>query len=503
MNRKSCSDHGQLLLINAIHPEEFRIAIVEGFSLEGFFIETATHTKHLGNIYKGIIEQVQPSLQAAFVNIGAERNGFLSLDEIHPEYFSHDPTGEPKIQDLIHPGQEVLVQVTKEGVGGKGAALTTYISLAGRYVVLMPGNPSRAISRKITNEEERERLKRTVHELKLPDEIGVIIRTAAAQRPKREIVRDLRYLLKIWEDIKRRARKAPAPSLIYRERSLAIRVVRDYFCPNISKIIVDEKEVYREVKDFLRIVSPRHQKIVELHRNKTPLFSHYGIETQIEQIFQKRVPLKSGGYLIIEPTEALVSIDVNSGKAKSEPDIEETAFRVNLEAAEEIPRQLRLRDLGGLVVVDFIDMSKPVHKRKVEQTIRNAAKKDKAKLSIGRISRFGLLEMSRQHTGLNVQFGSYRECPYCGGNGMIQTVEAASLAFLRKIWDRLSFSNGISGIKVRVCPEVAFYLLNQKRPDLVDLENRYGVKIDIEGDITLRPNEGFIEEVLPSEGVYH
>lgn len=491
--------NNQLLLINAIHPEEFRIALVDGFSLEGFFIETLSRIKYVGNIYKGIVEQVQPSLQAAFVNIGIERNGFLPLDEIHPEYFAVEPTGQPRIQDVLHQGQEVLVQVVKEGVGTKGPALTTYISLAGRYVVLMPGSSQRAVSRKITDEEQKERLKRIAHELVLPEEFGIILRTAAAYQTKKDIVKDLRYLLKIWENIHKKTMTTPAPALIYKERSLAIRVVRDYFTPDIKRIIVDQKDVYKEVKEFLRILSPRNQRIVEFYKHKVPLFSHYGIESQIEQIFQKRVVLPSGGYIIIEPTEALVAIDVNSGKATTEKNPEETSFHVNLEAAAEIPRQLRLRDLGGLIVVDFIDMDMQSHKAKVEQQIREAARKDKAKVTIGRISRFGLLEMSRQHLGLNVQFGTYKECPYCSGTGMVQTPEAAALAMLRKIWTRLCQSNGYIAIHVRVHPDIAYYLLNQKRPDITDMEKRYGVPIIIIGDETLKPHEGTIKEILFTE----
>ncbi len=483
----------QILLINAIHPEEFRVALVEGFSLEGFFIETASRTKYVGNIYKGIIEQIQPSLQAAFVNYGAGKNGFLPLDEIHPEYFIAEPQGEPKIQDLLVPGQEVLVQVTKEGVGNKGAALTTYISLASRYLVLMPGTPNKAISRKIQDEEERERLKKILHDMELPDEVGVIIRTAAAYQTKRDILKDLKYLLKIWRIIKEKAGKIPAPALIYQERSLVIRVIRDYFDSNVKKIVVDHKDVYHEVKDFLRIINPKYQRIVELHKYSTPIFSHYGIEEQIEQIFSKKVSLMSGGYLIIEPTEALVAIDVNSGRATTESDLEEMAFKVNLEAAAEIPRQLRLRDLGGLIVVDFIDMVSTIHKRRVEQKIRQAARRDKAKITIGRISRFGLLEISRQHIGLNVQLGPYRPCPYCNGSGMVQTVETASLSIIRNIWDKLCIADDLGELRVRVSPDVAFYLLNEKRSDIVGFERQYNVRITIEGDITLKPGESYIE----------
>lgn len=489
----------QHLLINALHPEEFRVAIVEGQSLEGFFIETASRGKVVGNIYKGTVVHVQPSLQAAFINYGAERNGFLPFSEIHPEYYGSEIESPARIQDVIHTGQEVLVQVTKEEIGNKGASLTTYISLAGRYIVLMPGQSQRGVSRKIEDEQQRERLRELAHDLKVPDELGIILRTVAENRTKREITKDLNYLLRIWEEIRKRVQETETPGLIYKERDLAIRVVRDYFHPGIKSILVDDKEVHRQVKEFVRIVSPRNQQIVKLHREDSPIFNKYNLEEQIEQIFQKKILLKSGGYLIIEPTEALVSIDVNSGRANKEEKLEETVYKVNMEAATEIPRQLRLRDLGGLIVIDLIDMYDRRHIRDVERRLREELKKDKAKTTVGRISRFGLLELSRQHLGLNIQLGSYKNCPHCQGTGLIRSPEATALCYLRKIWLTLAQKN-MASVKGVFAPSVANYLLNQKRPDLMQLEERYKVTITIESSSDVLSHEGRLEFV-PKESL--
>ena len=487
----------QQLLINAIFPEELRVAIVEGQTLSGFFIETAARGKQVGNLYKGVVVHVQPSLQAAFVDYGARRNGFLPLSEIHPDYFSRDPGSEVKIQEVIKPGQEVLVQVVKEEIGTKGAALTTYIALAGRYVVLLPGQSSRAISRKIKDETQRDKLKKLVQELKLEENMGIIIRTAAEHQTKREISRDAKYLTLIWKEIKKRVQRSPAPALIYKELDLATRVVRDYFNPNITSILVDDREVFRRIKDFISIISPRHQRIVKLYEGDAPIFSKYNLEKQIEQLFDRRVPLKSGGYLVIDVTEALVAIDVNSGGATSDEELEETSYRVNLEAAAEIPRQLRLRDLGGLIVIDFIDMHNPQHIKGVEQRLRREVKKDRAKIKIGRISRFGLLELSRQHLGLNIQVGSYVECPHCQGRGLIRSAESAALRLLRRIWAQL-LKEGSGGVRARCALDVANHLLNEKRSYLTMLEQRFHKKIIVEADHELEYHQDVLE-ILPEE----
>jgi len=486
------------MLINAVHPEEFRVALVQGKNLEGFFIETASRGKYVGNIYKGTIVHVQSSLQAAFVDYGTDRNGFLPFSEIHPEYYQKEAADPLRIQDVIQTGQEVLVQVVKEEVGNKGALLTTYISLAGRDIVFMPGQSQRGVSRKIEDEAQRERLKELARDLKIPDEVGIIIRTVAENRTKREIAKDLNHLNRIWEEIKKRVQESTAPCLIYKEQDLAIRVIRDYFTPDIKTILVDDKDVFRRVKDFLRIISPRHQRAVKLFKEDNPIFVKYNLENQIEQVFQRKVPLKSGGYLIIDPTEALVSIDVNSGRTNGKGALEEMVYKVNMEAAAEIPRQLRLRDLGGLIVIDFIDMRDRRHIRDIEKRVRDEVKQDKAKTTVGRISRFGLLELSRQHLGLNIQRGSYTECPVCQGTGLVRSAEASALCYLRKIWVTVSQKKP-AVVKGTFALNVASYLLNQKRTDLSNLEERYHTRIIIEGSPHLLPHEGELE-VTAREG---
>ncbi len=500
------------IIINATDPEEFRVAITENKILQDFFIETAFKKQIVGNIYKGTVVNVQPSLEAVFVNFGAEKNGFLPLSEIHPEYFAISPdsvethakknhssrtgkstSGGVGIQDLIKKGQEVLVQVVKEEVGSKGAALTTYLSIPGSYLVLMPGRPHRGISRKITDEKKRARLRDILNKLTLPEEIGVILRTAGENRTKREITRDLRYLLRLWEEIKKRAQKLPAPSLVYKEQDLGIRVIRDHFTSDVKAIIVDNKEIHKTIKEFLGIISPRRKRIVKLYRGNEPIFVKYGLEDQIKSIFDKKVPLTTGAYLVIEKTEALVAIDVNSGRMTSEIDQEETAYRVNLDAASEIPRQLRLRDLGGLTVIDFIDMKDNKHKRAVEKKVRDGFKKDKAKVEIGRISKFGLLEIARQHLHSSIEFGTMIPCKYCKGTGRIRSPETVALDFLRQMRHGLCSNTKITRIFVSVPPPVADYLLNKKRNDLVKLENQYNLTIFVESDPTKLPEDGVLD----------
>ncbi|MCE5242678.1 MAG: Rne/Rng family ribonuclease [Syntrophobacteraceae bacterium] len=483
----------QIMIINALHPEEFRVAIVEGQTLEGFFIETATRGKVVGNLYKGVVTHVQPGLQAAFVNFGMEKNGFLPLPEIHPDYFQTEPQEPLRIQEVIQPGQEVLVQVVKEELGTKGALLTTYVSLAGRDVVLMPGQTQRGVSRKIEDDDRRGRLKELVKDLKVPEDFGIIIRTAAEERTKREVAKDLNNLVRLWDEIKKNVQEAPTPSLIYKEQDLAIRVIRDYFNPNIKTILVDDKDVYRRVKEFLRIISPQQERGVKLFKDEGPICTKYNLEEQIQQIFRKKVFLKSGGHLLIDQTEALVAIDVNSGRTSADGGaLEEMVYKVNMEAAAEIPRQLRLRDLGGLIVIDFIDMRENRHQRDVERRLKEELKKDKAKVTVGRISRFGLLELSRQHLGLNILRGSFTSCPLCQGSGLVRSAEATAICYLRKIWQTLAQKKP-AVIKATLSLDVASYLLNRKRADIMNLEQRYDAVISIEGSTTLLPHEGHLE----------
>jgi ribonuclease E len=483
------------ILINAVDPEECRIALVKEGRLENFSIETAAGEITRGNIYKGVVVRVEPSLQAAFIDYGAERNGFLQQDDIHSDYYIDKPgTGQKKargIKRLIHRGQELLVQVTKEPILKKGALLTTYISLAGRYVVLMPGGKTSGISRKIEDERERQRLKDIVDSLKVPEGFSTIVRTAGEHQKKREISKDIRYLQRLWKNIKKQGISNPAPSIIYKERHLAIRVIRDHFSTDVTEILIDDKNVYRDVKDFMHIISPRHAKTVKLYKDPQPIFSKHQIEEQIASIFARKVSLKSGGHIVINPTEALVSVDVNSGKATRKGSMEATAFAINMEAAAEISSQLRLRDLGGLIVVDFIDMRDRKHILAVEKAMRKHAKLDKARISVGRISKFGLMEMVRQRIAASVEYGSFMPCPHCQGRGLVPSAERLALEFLRRLRSE-TLKENITEVKGIVPSKVASYLLNKKRKEILDVEMERNLRITIEGDPVMQPSESRI-----------
>jgi len=487
------------LLINAVDPEEYRVALIEDGILEEFYIETTAKEQIRSNIYKGVVAHIAPALQAAFVDYGGEKNGFLQADEIHPEYHLEpsEPTDSnkpvrPPIQKMIRRGQEILVQVTKEESGTKGVALTTYISLPGRFLVLTPGQPGVGISRKIEDEAERDRLKTILTQLKVPEEIGTIVRTAGAGKKKQELAKSLESLLRLWGEIRTRAMEQPAPSLVYKEMGLAIRTIRDLFTADIQEILIDNKDIYKQVRDFLGIIAPRQLNQVKLYKETRPIFSKHQIENQIETIFQNRVKLKSGGQIVIDSTEALVAVDVNSGRSIKERQIEETAFKTNVEAAEEIARQLRLRDLGGLIVIDFIDMNGPKNQNEVGKVLKNHLKRDKARTTVSRISKFGLLELSRQRIRPPIQFGTYYTCPTCQGKGLVRSTETLALMYLRKIW--LGISKGTISTVNGVLPlEVANYLLNRKREELTRLEERHGVSIFLEGQPTMVPEDGKLE----------
>jgi len=486
---------GRQMLINADEPEEYRLAIISGKKLEEFYLETTTRENTVGNIYKGVVENIQPSLQAAFVNIGTEKNGFLQLQEIHHDYYQQEPPSEGKrasIQNALRLGQELMVQVVKEATPTKGAFLTTYISLPGRYLVFMPGGKHGGISRRIEDEEQRQRLREMISQLKVPEGIQLIVRTAGENRTKRELSKDFRYLFRLWNNIKVTAQEAKPPALLYQERDLTIRAIRDYFTTGVNKILVDNKEVYKRVKDFMAVVSPRHRWLVKLYKEKRPIFAEYQLENQIETIYNNRVPLKSGGFLLIDITEALVAADVNSGRYSREKELEETAFKTNLEAAVELPRQLRLRDLGGLIVIDFIDMKDRKHIRQVERTLREEFKKDRARTEMGRISKFGLMEISRQRLRPSLQSTSYVACNRCGGAGVVRSTEATALSYLRKIWLELSRGE-VNKVRGYFSKEVADYLLNRKRAEILKLESRYSANIHIEGSRDIMSGEGKLE----------
>ena len=484
------------MLINAVEAEEYRIAVIKEGLLDGYYIETATAEQKTGNIYKGVVERIEPSLQACFVDFGSDKNGFLSAGDIHPEYYvaGHEPSKDravPRIEKTLKKGQELLVQVTKEMPGHKGAQLTTYLSIASRHLVLMPGSKG-GISKKIEDEEERLRLKSIVNTFKLPEGVGYIVRTAAMKQNKNELSRDLNRLLRMWKNIKKNVKDASPLSLIHKEQDVCLRTLRDYFTSEIAEVLVDDKETFAKVKRYMKIVSPRHQRRVKLFKEKRPIFAQYEIERQIESIYQNRVPLKSGGSIVIDPTEALIAIDVNSGRARTGKNVEATAFNTNIEAAEEIARQLRLRDMGGLVVIDFIDMRDKKHNREVEKMVREKTKDDRAKISVSPISRFGLLELSRQRLSPSKESMSYQTCNYCEGRGIVPSVETAALSFLRRI--RMGISRkGITCVKGLVSLDVATYLQNKKRKDLAQLESRYGVEINFQVDATIPPGGGKLE----------
>ena len=548
------------MLIDARHPEETRVAVVKGNRIEEFDFESAEHKQLKGNIYLAKVTRVEPSLQAAFVDYGGNRHGFLAFSEIHPDYYQipkadreallreeaehaaeeerlrsaeleaiedepdehseDEPIGEDfeageatattteagtgssrspvdesaadelrkkrqalrrryKIQDVIQRRQVLLVQVVKEERGNKGAALTTYLSLAGRYCVLMPNTShGGGISRKISNGADRKRLKSIMSDLKLPSTMGLIVRTAGLQRTKTEIKRDFDYLARLWDEIRERTLGSTAPALIYRDSDLIKRAIRDLYHREIEEVIVEGDEGYKQARGFMKLLMPSHVRRVKQHSETTPLFQRHGVEDQLSAMYQPIVQLKSGGYLVINPTEALVSIDINSGRSTREHNIEQTAYNTNLEAAQEIARQLRLRDMAGLIVIDFIDMEQSSHVRKVEKAMKEALKNDRARIQVGRISSFGLMEMSRQRLRTGVLEASTKACPHCDGTGLMRTAASAGLSALRIIEDEAARGRG-DRICLRAGKEAAVYVLNKKRAELADIEQRYGVWIEI------------------------
>ena len=464
------------MLINATQPEELRVALVDGQRLYDLDIESGAREQKKANIYRGKITRVEPSLEAAFVDYGADRHGFLPLKEISREYFVKDVSGRPSIKEVLKEGQEVIVQVDKEERGNKGAALTTFVSLAGRFLVLMPNNPrAGGISRRIEGD-ERSQLKDAMGQLTVPDKMGLIVRTAGIGRNPEELQWDLDYLVQVWESITTEAAKRPAPFLIYRESNVIIRAMRDYLRQDIGEVLIDSPEIHAEALGFIRQVMPSYQQKIKLYADEVPLFSRFQIESQIETAYQREVKLPSGGSIVIDHTEALVSIDINSARATRGSDIEETALQTNSEAADEIARQLRLRDIGGLVVIDFIDMGPARNQREVENRMRDALKLDRARVQIGRISRFGLMEMSRQRLRPSLGETSGVVCPRCNGQGTIRDVRSLSLSIMRLIEEEAMKENSAQ-IRAILPVPVATYLLNEKRSVLADLESRQNVRV--------------------------
>ena len=468
------------MLINATQEEELRVALVDGQQLYDLDIESPGHEQKKANIYKGKITRVEPSLEAAFVDYGAERHGFLPLKEIARNYFpsGYSYQGRPNIKEVVREGQEVIVQIDKEERGTKGAALTTFISLAGSYLVLMPNNPrAGGISRRIEGDERTE-LKEALSGLTVPDGMGLIVRTAGVGKSPEELEWDLNVLLNHWDSIHKASQNRSAPVLIHQESNVIVRAIRDYLRRDVGEILIDNPVIFERAKSHIELVRPDFLNRVKLYKGDVALFNHFQIESQIESAFQREVRLPSGGSIVIDPTEALTSIDINSSRATKGGDIEETALQTNLEAADEIARQLRLRDLGGLIVIDFIDMTPVRHQREVENRLREAVHQDRARIQLGRISRFGLLEMSRQRLRPSLNESSSHICPRCQGQGVIRDNESLALSILRLIEEE-AMKDNTEQVHGQVPVDVAAYLLNEKRASIASLEQRNDVRVYI------------------------
>jgi ribonuclease E len=476
------------MLFNATHSEELRVAIVDGQRLIDLDIESASFQQKKGNIYKGVVTRVEPSLEACFVDYGSVRQGFLPMKEISRRFFTGDkktaPISQTRIQDVIKEGHELVIQVEKEERGNKGAALTTFISLAGRYLVLMPNNPKGGgISRRIEGEKRAE-LRKIMNELDVPTEHALIARTAGIGKSQEAMQWDLDYLTQLWQAIDKASSDRPAPFLIYQESNLVVRAMRDYLRSDISEILIDNPEVHDRAKRFMEQVMPQNLVRLKLYEDSVPLFSRFQIEHQIESAFSRSVQMPSGGSLVIDHTEALVSIDVNSARATKGSDIEETALQTNLEAADEVARQLRMRDLGGLIVIDFIDMTSNKNQRNVENRLNDALESDRARIQTGRISRFGLLEMSRQRIRPSLGESNYGVCPRCEGTGQIRGIQSSSLSILRIIQEE-ALKENTEVVHAYLPIESATFLLNEKRHEITGIENRLGTRIQIIPTISL------------------
>jgi ribonuclease E len=484
------------MLINTIQDQECRIAIVKDGLMDELYVERDSFASHVGNIYKAKVTNVEASIQAAFVDFGLAKNGFLHITDIHPQYFpkgkkSSEPIGRkcphrdrPPIQACLRRGQEVVVQMTKEGIGTKGPTMTTYLSIPGRLLVMLPGMSRMGISRKIEDEELRARARKTLAELSPPPDMGFICRTAGADRPKRELQRDLNYLLRLWKSVEKKIKSAKTPAEIYQESDLVIRTLRDVYNTDIGRIICDSEAVAGKAEDFLRVAMPRTRNNIELYTGKGGLFHDTGLEEEIESIYSRRVELPSGGSLVIDQTEALVAIDVNSGRFRVHSNAEMTALKTNLEAAKEIGRQLRLRDMGGVIVMDFIDMREQKNRRSVEKAIRDAVKDDRAKTKILRTSDFGTIEMTRQRLRPSLKSSMFSICRHCEGAGLVKSPESLSLLVIRDI-HRATGADDVAEIVVAVHPEVANQLANFHRKQLCSLENQTGIKILVQADTAL------------------
>ena len=468
------------MLINAVHKEQMRMATVdEKGKLIEFNIQMSVKEPITGNIYKGKVLKVERGLQAAFVDYGGGKDGFLPLRDVSPEYLADSENGHNGSRPVLKAGQEIIVQAVREPSGNKGALLTGYISLPGRYLVLLPNKPGSGISRKIEDEEDRQKIKNLMGQLKIPDDMGFIVRTAGINRTKQEIHRDYQLLMRIWKEIYKKANASHAPLLIYHETDFGVRSLRDYLTLEVEEILVDDIETFRKMRAYMKAGMPRLLKMINHYKENIPLFDQFQLEEQIRVIYQERVDLRSGGYIIINPTEAMITIDVNSGRG-SKRTIEETAFKANIDASEEIARQLRLRDLGGLIVIDFIDMMDKKHIAEVEKSFKKALAIDRARIQLSRISKFGMLELSRQKKQSTIQEISYTTCPYCKGSGLRPSLEYASLGAFRKIETEVVKGN-YSELRIILPHEIASYILNNKRSELLKLEATFDLIIHISG----------------------
>src|SRR3954466_13453082 len=493
------------MLINVSEGEECRIALVEDGRLEELYMERTSSTSHVGNVYKGRVTNVEAWIQAAFVDFGLGRNGFLHISDLMPTYFGGknedvvESVGRkmarrdrPPIQRCLKRGDDITVQIIKEGIGTKGPTLSTYLSIPGRILVMMPGMSKLGVSRKIEDEEERKRLRQILDGLKPPRECGFIIRTAGVGRSKADIERDLKYLTRLFETINKKATSSNQPMELYAEGDLVTRTVRDVMTSDVERIVVDNEEVAKKIKEFFKLVAPRTKNKVELYDEPVPLFHKYGIEKEIELMYSRHVPLPSGGSLVIDSTEAIVAIDVNSGKFREHSDAETTAFKTDMEAAEEIPRQLRLRDLGGVIICDFIDLRYERHRRELEKRLHDNLRNDRAKTKMLRMSQFGIIEMTRQRMRPSLKRSIYFDCPHCKGAGLVKTPESMSLDVMRRLAIG-AHDERVVRVQLSVGNDVAFYLQNKKRGQLAALEKESGKRILIKGEPAMALDEMRIE----------
>jgi ribonuclease E len=486
------------ILINAMYPEEKRVAIIDGETLADFYVEASGREHLKGNIYKGAITRIEPGLQAVFVNFGPKKHGFLQLREIKAEYFHGRTEGKRfRVQDL-QKGQELIVQVEKDERDTKGASLTTFISIPGRYIVMMPGQERVGISRKIEDREDRERLKEIFKSLKLPKDMGFILRTAGSDKTGEDLQNDLKYLTKLWAKIQAEAKKVSAPALIYKEQDIAVRTVRDYLTSDVTEVLIDDQAAFKATKEFLRKTLPWRKINIKFYKEKKPIFSRHNIEEQIAKISERYVHLPSRGYIVIDKTEALTAIDVNSGRSRKEENVESTALRTNLEAADEIARQLRLRDIGGLIVIDFIDMESSKNRREVENRLREAISSDKAHAETTGISKFGMVEMTRERMRPGYFETVTRMCEACGGLGILRTDEMLALSAFREILTAAS-KGGLRGITCRLPVESLNYLLKNKREELWGIEKDYGIKVNVLADSKLTGQHVIEQEEVEAE----